>query len=57
MNGTTIDNAKAEVPSVRRDRRDAALLLRILAAAYLRKAGAKVECVAKREEKPESGLD
>jgi hypothetical protein len=54
MNNDTIDNAKAEGPS---SCRDVVFLLRILPAAYLRKAGAKVECVAKRAEKRESGLD
>jgi len=53
MNENSIGKPRAEAPAIR----DAAFLLRILAAAYLRKAGAKVECVAKSVEKRESGLD
>ncbi len=57
MNEKSIDKPQAEAPAIRSENRDAAFLLRILAAAYLRKAGAKVECVAKSVEKRESGLD
>ena len=57
MNENSIDKPQTEAPAIRNENCDAAFLLRILAAAYLRKAGAKVECVAKSVEKRESGLD
>jgi len=57
MNEKSIDKPQAEAPAIRSENRDAAFLLRILASAYLRKAGAKVECVAKSVEKRDSGLD